>query len=195
MLARISLVVCLCAGMSVTMPLPVQADNLYRDGAWADMTADRRASQVGDILSVLVAETTEARNSARNSRGKSTSLSATATTDASNAFGDLSFGSNQSGTGEIRRSESFVTTVSVTVEDVLPNGDLFISGHQRMFINGEWSMIAVRGRVRDADITGDNQVYSSRIADAEISYNGQGYVTSATDPGIFHWLATFLGII
>lgn len=157
------------------------------------MSSDRRASEIGDLLSVVVAEAAESRNSARNISDKSRSLSADVSSHGVNEYGAISLGSQYAGSGEIRRSESLLTSISVTIADVLPNGDYLISGEQRMHISGEWTTISIRGRIRDADISSDNEILSNRIANAEINYNGQGFVSRGARPGIIEWLFSLFG--
>ena len=171
------------------------ADNLFRESSWAQMTTDRKASQVGDILSVIVAEATEARNSALNATSKSTELNADMNTSGISQFGRVNLGSNYSGRGEVRRSESLLTSISVSIVKVLPNGDYIISGEQRMHVNGEWTTVAVRGRIREQDISSQNQIASNRIANAEINYDGQGYVSRGARSGIFNWLFSLFGLV
>ncbi|WP_371395865.1 flagellar basal body L-ring protein FlgH [Fretibacter rubidus] len=171
------------------------AENLFRDNSWVNMGADRKASQVGDILSVVVAETTEARNSARNSTDRSREIGGGINASGLSKFGNLSLGSNYAGRGEVRRSESLLTSISVSIDQVLPNGDYLVSGEQRMHVNGEWTIIGVRGRIREADITADNQILSNRIANAEINYNGEGFVSRGSRPGIMNWLFGVFGLV
>ena len=77
---------------------------------------------------------------------------------------------------------------------MLPNGDYRITGEQRMHVNGENTTIAVRGRIRQADIRPDNSVLSSRIAEAEINYDGKGFVSRSAKPGILNRIFRFLGL-
>ena len=108
---------------------------------------------------------------------------------------EISFGGGYTGRGEVRRSERFISQMSLTVRDVLPNGDLIVGGEQFLFINGEKTRIGVRGRVRPADIRSDNSVVSTRIADAEIDYDGRGFVSRSAKPGLISRLFSFLGLI
>ena len=75
---------------------------------------------------------------------------------------------------------------------MLPNGDLRVAGDQTISINGEAAHIAIRGRVRRVDITSENVVLSTRLADVLIDYNGSGFVSRQAAPGpiarIFNWL-------
>jgi len=78
------------------------------------------------------------------------------------------------------------------VESVLPNGDFQVAGQQTLVISGERTFIRLRGRVRRADISSGNAIVSTRLADAQIDYDGSGYVSRSGRPGpatrIFSWL-------
>ena len=177
------------------LPGAASAEDLYRDPAFSAMTADRRAGAVGDILTVTIFQAAEATNSAQNSSRRSTDLSGSIEGGGISESGEIQFGGGYSGRGEVRRSERFVSQMSLTVREVLPNGDLVIGGEQWLYINGEKSRIGVRGRVRSADIRSDNSVLSTRIADAQIDYNGRGFVSRSSKPGLISRLFSFLGLI
>lgn len=186
------------AALITALAVPAQAEDLYRGSSWASMSGDRKASQPGDILTVVIFQAAEATNSAQNSSRKKTDIGGKfGTTIGSGSIDEsasLEFGGGYTGRGEVRRSERLVTQISLTVQEVLPNGDLIVQGEQWMRINGETSRIGVRGRVRPADINGDNAVLSSRIADARISYDGRGFVTRSAKPGIINRIFSFLGL-
>jgi flagellar L-ring protein precursor FlgH len=171
-----------------------QAEDLYKPNGWAAMSTDRRAAQVGDALTVVVYQSAEATNSAKSDSSKSTNLSGGLTAGSIDESGALRVGGNYTGGGQVQRSERFVTQITVLVEEILPNGDLRIAGRQRMHVNGETSDIGVRGRVRQADITSDNQILSSRVADAQIDYDGRGFVSRSAKPGIINRVFRFLGL-
>ena len=186
------------AGVAVLVSAPALAEDLYRGSNWASMSGDRKASQPGDILTVLIFQAAEATNSAQNSSRKKTDIGGSfGTTIGSGSVDEkatLEFGGGYTGRGEVRRSEKLVTQITLTVKEVLPNGDLIVEGEQWMRINGETSRIGVRGRVRPADINADNAVLSTRIADARISYDGRGFVTRSAKPGIINRIFSFLGL-
>ncbi len=175
-----------------------QAEDLYRGSNWASLSGDRKASQPGDILTVVIFQAAEATNSAQNSSRKKTDVGGSfGTTLGSGSIDEkasLEFGGGFTGRGEVRRSEKLVTQISLTVREVLPNGDLLVEGEQWMRINGETSRIGVRGRVRPADISPENAVLSSRIGDARISYDGRGFVTRSAKPGVVNRIFSFLGL-
>jgi flagellar L-ring protein precursor FlgH len=190
----------LMAGAAVLMTVvaPARADDLYRGSNWAALSGDRKASQPGDILTVIIFQAAEATNSAQNSSRKKTDVGASfGTTIGSGSVDEkasLAFGGGYTGSGEVRRSEKLVSQISLTVKEVLPNGDLIVEGEQWMRINGETSRIGVRGRVRPADINADNAVLSTRIGDARISYDGRGFVTRSAKPGVINRIFSFLGL-
>jgi flagellar L-ring protein precursor FlgH len=186
------------AAMLLTLAAPALADDLYRGSNWASLSGDRKASQPGDILTVVIFQAAEATNSAQNSSRKKTDIGGSfGTTIGSGSIDEkasLEFGGGYTGRGEVRRSEKLVTQITLTVREVLPNGDLVVEGEQWMRINGETSRIGVRGRVRPADINSENAVLSTRIADAKISYDGRGFVSRSAKPGVINRIFSFLGL-
>lgn len=184
----------LAAGLALFATLPAAAQNLYRGDNWASMAADRRASIVGDNITIIIQQAAESSNSTQNNARKATDVSGALRAGSIDEGGQLSFGGGYTGKGEIRRSERLVAQLSVTIAEILPNGDYRILGQQRMHVNGENTVIAVRGRIRQADIRADNSVLSGRIADAEISYNGKGFVSRSAKPGLVNRIFGFLGL-
>lgn len=173
---------------------PVRAEDLFRPGSWTAMSADRRAMAIGDVLTIVVYQSAEATNSAKSDSRKSTDLGGSINGGGLNEGGKLNFGGGYTGGGAVQRSETFVTQITVVVDGVLPNGDLHVNGRQKMHVNGEDSDIGVRGRVRTADIGSDNRVLSSRVADAQIDYDGRGFVSRSARPGLVNRVFRFLGL-
>lgn len=173
---------------------PAFAENLYGGKQWAALSADRRATDVGDTLTVVVFQAAEATNSAQNNSRRNTDIGGGVRAGGIDESADLRFGGGYSGRGEVRRSERLVAQITVVVQSVLPNGDFLIAGEQMMRINGETTRIGVRGRVRSADITRDNTLLSSRIADAQINYDGRGFVSRSARPGLINRIFSFLGL-
>lgn len=184
----------LAAGAAMLLPAEARAEDLYRGSNWASLSGDRKASQPGDILTVIIFQAAEATNSAQNSSRKKTDVAGSLKAGGIDEGGALEFGGGFTGRGEVRRSEKLVTQITLTVREVLPNGDLLVEGEQWMRINGETSRIGVRGRIRPADISSENAVLSSRIGDARISYDGRGFVTRSAKPGIVNRIFSFLGL-
>jgi flagellar L-ring protein FlgH len=178
----------------VSAAAPAAAEDLYQNQDWASVATDRTASEIGDILTVVVYQAAEARNSAQNTSRTRRSFEGAIQGGTLNEQGSLALDGAYSGQGEVRRSETFITQISVRVEQVLENGDLRIAGEQQMHVNGERTTVHIRGRVRREDIAASNQVLSSRIADAQISYDGRGFVSRNARPNLVHRLFSLLGL-
>lgn len=170
------------------------ADQLYKGDAWASVASDERAAEVGDILTVLIAESASSSSRLQKNSSRSTDIGGALSAGGIGESAVLDFGGSYSGRGEIVRNERFATQMSAMVAEVLPNGDLLIEGAQHMLINGEETRVAVRGQVRRQDIQSGNYVLSSRIAHAEIDYDGKGFVTRSARPGLINRILNFLGL-
>lgn len=172
----------------------VVGQDLFRDGNWAALAADRRASARGDVLTIVVHQVAESSNVTQRARRRATDTGGSVRLGGVDEDANIRFGGGFSGRGEVRRSERLLTSLTVTIDDILPNGDLLVLGRQQVRVNGERTDIAVRGRVRPADIASDNSVLSSRIAGAEIDYAGKGFVTRGSGPGLVDRLFGLLGL-
>jgi flagellar L-ring protein precursor FlgH len=176
----------------IAVPFCAQAADLYRSDNWSAMASDRNARKVGDLLTVIIYENATATDSASSSSKKGSN--AGGQIDADSTFrhsANLGLQSNSDDSGTTGRSGGMVAQISVTVDELLTNGDLHVSGAQELNINGDRTNIRIKGRVRPADIS-NNAVLSSRLADAMIDYDGTGFVSSSARPGIvtriFNWL-------
>ena len=170
---------------------PASSNSLWRNGARA-FFHDQRAARVGDILTVninindaakLSNETVATRKGA-NQLGLPNLLGFESTLahnlprsfSAANAVGTSSSFSND-GSGSVNRSETVSLTVAAVVTGVLANGNLVIQGKQEIMINAEKRILTVAGIVRPEDITSTNTIQHTQIAEARISYGGQGTVS------------------
>lgn len=174
--------------------MPTRAEQLYDGGNFADMASDNKAAAIGDILTVYIYESASATNRVGTRSGKSTDLDAGIS--GAGAGETIGFGIDSSyrGMGETERSDRFVASMAAQVVDILPNGDLVVLGSQNLLINGERRDIKIRGQVRRADISPENTVPSSRLANAEINYDGKGFVTRSAKPGLINRIFSFLGL-
>jgi flagellar L-ring protein FlgH len=170
------------------------ADDLYLADRTQSLASDRRASQVGDILTVVVVQAAESSTIMQNGTRRATTLNGHLDAGPIDEGGSFAIGRGFDGKGEVRRSELFVTQMTATIADILPNGDYTIVGNQTLRINGETTLIEVHGRVRPNDIDSENRVASNRIADAQIRYNGKGFVSRSAKPGIIQRIFSFLGL-
>lgn len=155
---------------------------------------DRRPRMVGDILTIVLNEQVSAsKNSASNaSRTGSSSLTPTIVPEKLRRLSDYAFevdGENQfNGAGGSRANNSFTGTLTATVIEVLPNGNLRVRGEKQIAINQGTEFIRFSGVVNPRAITGQNTVPSTQVADARIEYVGDGYINEAQHMG---WLQRF----
>jgi flagellar L-ring protein FlgH len=185
-----------CAMLVVLLtPLVSTAANLFDADAYQALTADRRASKAGDIVTILVYENSSASNSADTSTNTNFALNGkVATLYAGNNMAQVGAGDSYGGKGKIERSGRLLAQISATVTEALPNGDLVIAGDQNIDVNGEKTRIHLKGRVRPVDIAQNNSVLSNRLADAQIDYTGEGYITDRSRPGLIPRLFAWLGL-
>jgi flagellar L-ring protein FlgH len=153
----------------------------------ADSARDVRASQVDDVLTIVVAEqasavTTGATKTQRSSSNKTSITALAGVTKKAGALANLTnlAGDTQlSGQGTTSRSTTLSTTLTARIVGVLPNGGLIVEASKDIQINSERQTITVRGVVRPADIDPTNSVQSNRLAELEVRVNGKGVVGDA----------------
>ena len=107
--------------------------------------------------------------------------------------GSIGLGSNFDGGGTTQRTNRLLVTLTVSVRQVLPNGDLQVAGEQLLTINDEQHKVALEGRVRPQDISTDNTIQSIRLADAKISYIGEGSLSDRQQRAWWNKLLDWLG--
>ncbi|TCT07927.1 flagellar basal body L-ring protein FlgH [Aquabacter spiritensis] len=159
------------------------------------MYRDLRASQVGDVLTVTIAiddkaqfdnQSDRSRNAA-SKLGVDTALTMSGFGRGANAgalAGDLNINSDTStkGKGSIDRSEKLRISVAVVVTEVLPNGNLLISGSQEVLVNYEVRVLNLAGIVNPLNISSNNIIPYDKIAEARISYAGRGRLNDVQQP-------------
>jgi len=179
---------CACHATDATAP-----QSLFDPVTYKPLVAEVKAFRPGDVLTVVVQESATATTAADSRAQRNTGISAQV---GSNKTGPHSIAGNASsesdGGGRTQRSGRLLATLSVRVLEVTGNGDLVIQGQQRMAINGEEQSIALSGIVRPRDIGDNNTVLSTRIADARITFDGEGFIAEKSKPS---WLSRFLGFI
>jgi flagellar L-ring protein FlgH len=171
--------------------------SLYQEASFRPLTSDHRALRVGDSLTVLVFENSSASTSAGTDteRNVDIGLGVTVTRPTREATGSLVFNNDFSGAGKLQRSGKLAAQITVTVQSVDPNGDLHVAGRQLIAVNEDKQEIVLAGRVRPQDISENNTVVSSRLADATISYVGEGLLAEKQKPGLATRLLGWLGLI
>ncbi|MDK9716768.1 MAG: flagellar basal body L-ring protein FlgH [Trichlorobacter sp.] len=167
------------------------------------LTEDGKARRVGDIVTIIVTETASASKQAATATGRSSQISAgipnmlglEESKIITSNFADLSKLLNASasskfdGSGSTSRKETLSATISAKVVDVLPNNNLKIEGRRNVKVNYEDQIVTVKGTIRQRDITAENTINSIYVADAQISYSGEGIITDRQKPG---WLMNVL---
>ena len=186
----------LLAALFTLLPLSqAGATSLWSDSApTAVIFGDQRARAVGDILTVIVSESSTVARSGASSNTKSASGSTDKGTGLLGFIPEMSTsqGDNFSSKGSINNTNKVTARITVKVIEVKPNGNLVISGTQNIKQNGESQTITLTGQVRPSDIQADNTIYSSYIADAKLNVAGSGPLASKQRQGIltqiWNWL-------
>jgi flagellar L-ring protein precursor FlgH len=179
------------------------ADDVVRDdGDINSIYTDHKAVKAGDIVTILIIESTSGAQSASLTTQKQQSLQGGMGTMTSWGNGTSlsvpSWGAggqeNQNGSGESERSGSLTAKLSATVEKVLSNGNLMIKGTKVVKINDENENLIITGVIRPEDIASDNTISSTNVAEANIKYEGTGPIGEKVSPGILTRLLDWLGI-
>ena len=164
---------------------------------YAPLTSGTRAAAVGDLLTIVLVERTQAAKTsvAATNRKGDIGLTPPVTGPLSlfrpeefNMGGDSKF----DGKGQAAQSNALSGEVSVTVAEVYPNGTMLVRGEKAIRLNRGDEFVQVSGLVRTSDVTSDNRVPSTRVADARITYTGKGEIARASRQG---WLQRFFSMV
>jgi flagellar L-ring protein precursor FlgH len=185
--------------VSLPMPPPqsvqTTGNSLWRPGSRA-FFPDQRAARVGDLITVVVniTDTADVKDSTTATRTAAEGMGV------SNFFGleskipkilggstagslvSTNSNNNNTGTGEVNRSEAITVRVAGVITQVLPNGNFAVVARQEVRVNSELRVMQVSGIVRPQDIASDNTVLHDRMAEARISYGGRGQLTDVNQP-------------
>jgi len=178
---------------------PVANGSIFQASmGYTPLTSGARATSVGDIITIVLVERTQATksNSADTSRNGSISLTPPATGPLSGIFSasDIaSSGSNAfTGKGAATQSNALSGEITVTIAATYPNGTMLVKGEKALTLNRGDEYIQISGLVRQADIGADNRILSTRVADAKIIYTGKGEIARASRQG---WLQRFFSLL
>ena len=187
-------------------PLPVPAEavapvasngSIYAGSGGLRLFQDNKARQVGDLLTIVLVESTSSRSVAQTSVSKESGIGMGAPTIAgvpitykgqSILQAEVEAGRDFSGTGNSTQSNRLEGEITVTVARELGNGNLLVSGQKRMRLNQGDELVQIQGIVRVADIGPDNRITSDRVGNAEIVYGGRGTLARSNAMG---WLGRF----
>lgn len=187
----------------VTMPMPApkiatkQMNSLWSSDRQA-FFEDQRAKDVGDILTVTINMKSKADFESKSSRDRSAGENTGITTiagfekyldskllpDGGNPanLADLTSTSSNKNNGATESEDELVLKVAAVVSQILPNGNMVISGRQEFRVNYEKRILEVAGVIRPEDITIDNDVAYDKIAEARIGYGGKGFISDVQQP-------------
>ncbi|MEX5748139.1 flagellar basal body L-ring protein FlgH [Massilia sp. X63] len=161
-------------------------------GEAVSLTSDSRAYRVGDAVTVILQETTQASKRAGTSFSKGSSVAVSPLGALGKTFGktaiDLSADRNFEGDATSTQQNALSGALTVIVQEVLPNGLLRVAGEKNLTLNQGEEFVRLKGFIRAQDIDNDNQVSSLRVANARIAYSGKGALADANQPG---WLTRF----
>lgn len=186
----------------VSMPMPApQPEIKEKNSLWSasrqTFFEDQRAAEVGDILTVMIDIEDEAQleNETERSRNASESAGLNSLLGYELSLGeilpdgidntdlvDAGTTSNHSGEGSIEREEEITLEMAATITQVLPNGNFVIYGKQEVRVNFENRILQIAGVIRPEDITTQNTISHEKIAEARISYGGEGQITDVQQP-------------
>lgn len=182
------------------------ADSLWRETPHGFLFSDVRASRLGDVLTILVTESSSTNRTAETNLKKDSNNNF----NLANLFGNTHFlggssnggrakldytGNNeQKATGDIARTDNVTASIPARVVKVLDNGLLVVEGRRAVVVNDETQTLAFSGVVRPEDITPDNKVLSTQVADAEVTVVGKGDLADMQHPGILQTIFNFFKI-
>jgi len=186
--------------VDIPMPAPVQVshhpNSLWRPGS-RHFLKDQRASEVGDIITIVIDVADNAQISNQTSRSRSAAEDASVnnflgyeqalaqvfpeTIDNINLV-NADSNSNSNGQGTVNRDEDINLRLAAIVTQVLPNGNLVVAGRQELRVNYEMRELQVIGIIRPEDITAINTIAYDQIAEARVSYGGRGTVSDVQQP-------------
>lgn len=187
-----------CATALVGGGMVARADSLYVQGKTRSMFSDRKASAVGDVLTVVVTENTVAVQDGSSSGARS--LDATANGGSGFFFNllnvvpkaSLGGSTKDSGKGSTARSSRITSTITVRIAEVMPSGQFAIKGERVIRTNADTQTVRFTGVIRSEDIQPDNTIASGSVADARIEISGKGPIDRNVKPGFLARIFKFL---
>ncbi len=179
-----------------TKPLKNAYGSIYSNSQSGLFATDRRASKIGDILTVALSENFSASKSQSAKSAKKGAMTFNLpnimTAGADDGLFDSTSDQSFDGSGSAGQNNSLKGELSVTVTKVFSNGNMEILGQKKLTLNNGDEYIRLVGIIRPEDITNQNIVQSSRIANAKISYTGAGDVADTSRKG---WFSKFIDVV
>jgi len=190
-LVTIGLVLTLCSMVSSA----ALGDSLWTEDSGSLYKKQPRDFKVGDLITIIIVEQATASQKASSSNWKNGSLTARPGTGVlKDVVPELKgdWESEYEGTGSTTRGGSLTAKLTVTINEITPEGLLLVEGRQTIKVNNENQILTVKGKIRPEDVSQYNTVYSTYVADAVIEYQGKGTLGETQRPGIltriFNWI-------
>jgi len=199
-------IACVCLAMLWGIPRVAQPEDIWqrRTPERGFLFYDSKARNVGDNVTVIISQTTSVDNKEDRTMSKSTSSAGTFDVKGSSDGGFGTQGAEASmalnstsarkfdGEAAYKAAQAFTDRLTVTVMDVLPNGNMVVSGERRVRVAGEEKVLVLTGIIRGLDIDADNTINSQYIAQAQWSYQGGATSQKFTRQG---WLGRAVNVV
>jgi flagellar L-ring protein precursor FlgH len=180
--------------LSTPIAAPVANGAIFQASmGYAPLTSGARAAMVGDLVTIVLVESTQAQKTNSASTDRSGSLGIQPPPTGPLAFfkaSDTQMGASSTfaGKGAASQSNQLSGAITVTIAQIYPNGTYLLRGEKHLTLNRGDETIQISGIVRSTDIDSTNSVVSTRVADARITYTGKGEIARASSQG---WLGRF----
>ena len=158
---------------------------VFVPGRSAGLTADTRAFRPGDVLTVVLQESTQASKKADTQFSKGSNAGLTLGHNSTSSSLALGATRDFDGSATSSQQNALQGAITVIVQEVMNNGLLRVAGEKSLTLNQGEELVRVAGYLRADDVDADNRVSSQRIANARISYSGRGALADSNTPG---WL-------
>lgn len=181
--------------MSMVLHQSAFGISLFHDENYQSLIADHKAFLPGDLLTVLVIETSNAQTGADLSSTKAIKTALAVGYNKKEEEVNFALSGQGAASAKTGRNGKIKASLTVRVLTVLPNQHYQVEGIQVIQINGEKQTIRLRGIVRTEDISPQNTVLSTRLANAHITYSGNGSVSNAEHHNYVYKLLSFVGLV
>jgi flagellar L-ring protein precursor FlgH len=168
--------------------------SLYSDAGYQSLTSDRKQFRAGDIVTLLIAENTSASSTADTGTARDSNVGLGVTIPQWTKGAGVVANNDFAGTGRTQRGGRVLGQLTVTVREVLANGDLTVAGEQLLEINGEKQTVRAQGRLRPRDINEQNVALSTRLADARLAFVGDGVLGDQQRPRWWQQVLALFGL-
>ncbi len=171
----------------LTVFAPASAQQRLWEADQGSLYSNLKAYRVGDVVTVIIEEQSIASSNAKTDtkvKSEASGGPGMGTLDFISLWG-LTSENKYKGDAKTERSGQLQAKITVRISEILENGDYLVEGSREVNINGEREMITLSGIIRSRDISPDNTIMSTYVANARIMYDGKGIVDSGHEPGIF----------